>query len=56
MVFSEGQFADFQYDPEMEPALDKFIKDIKAGVRSFGDYPVNQLHIFANKIYELREN
>ena len=56
VVFSKGQFEDFQYDPTVDTKLDKFIKDIKEGNTSFGDYPHEQLNTFARRIYELRKN
>lgn len=56
VVFDKEKFNDFQYDPTQEPDLDKFIKDIKNGTSSFGDYPQDQLNTFASRIYELRKN
>ncbi len=56
IVYSQSRFEDIQYDPNQEPELDKFIKDIKNGTYSFGDYPQEQIKDFANKIYELRKN
>lgn len=56
VVYAQGNFEDFQYDPETEPELDKFIQDIKNNTHSFGDYPHEQLKLFASRIYELRKN
>lgn len=56
VVYSQTGFDDFQYDATEEPELDKFIKDIKSGKHSFGDYPQDQLTYFANRIYEFRQN
>ena len=55
-VYAKEAFEDFQYDPELEPELDKFIKDIKTGTHSFSDYTSDELKYFASKIYELRKN
>jgi hypothetical protein len=55
-VYAKEAFEDFQYDPEAEPELDKFIVDIKTGTHSFSDYTNEQLTLFASKIYELRKN
>ena len=55
-VYSKNGFEDFQYDPDLEPELDKFIKDIKTGEHSFSDYTSRDLKLFASKIYELRKN
>lgn len=56
VVFDKGQFEDIQYNPEQEPELDKFIKDIKNNTHSLGDYPQEELKKFAAKIYEFRKN
>jgi hypothetical protein len=56
VVYDQGNFEDFQYDADSDPELDKFIKEIKEGTYSFGDYPQEQLKIFASRIYELRKN
>lgn len=56
VVYGKGKFEDFQYDPEQDADLDKFIKDIKNGVHSFGDYPQEKLKQYASRIYELRKN
>lgn len=56
VVYAKGQFEDFQYDPTVDTELDKFIKDIKNGNHSFGDYTQEQLNLFASRIYELRKN
>lgn len=56
VVYAKGQFEDFQYDPEVDTELDKFIKDIKNNNHSFGDYTQEQLNLFASRIYELRKN
>lgn len=55
-VYTKEGFEDFQYDDTVELELDKFIKDIKSGSRSFSDYTNEQLKFFAGKIYELRKN
>lgn len=55
-VYTKSSFEDFQYDSELEPELDKFIKDIKAGTHSFSDFTAEDLKLFASKIYEFRKN